>query len=484
MPAPFECLRAILLAATLALLAACGGGGGASGSPDNPPVDGATGMLSLTLSGLPPALDAAVVVTGPAGFSQALAATSVLADLAPGVYTVTASSVLAGSTAYTPQPGTQSVTVGAGALASAAVTYASAGGLRLGLQEVASGLASPLFLTAPAADARLFIVERPGRVRILRGGALLPTPFLDISARVSTAGEGGLLSIAFHPQYAANGFFFAYFTDPGGDIAIERFQVSAGNPDVATAAGLRILTIAHRSFTNHKGGLVAFGPDGYLYLGTGDGGGGGDPLGNGQDLGALLGKLLRIDVSNATASEPYAIPPTNPFAGQAGRRGEIWANGLRNPWRYAFDAATGLLYIADVGQDRVEEVNVVPAASAGLNYGWNLTEGSLCYPGEPCNKQGITLPVLEYAHDGAGGCSITGGRVYRGAALPELRGRYFYSDYCSGWLRSFLYAGGNAGEQVDWGIAGVGQVLSFGEDASGELYLLAASGRVYRIVRQ
>ncbi len=245
-----------------------------------------------------------------------------------------------------------------------------------------------------------------------------------------------------------------------------------------------MITIAHRSFSNHKGGLVAFGPDGFLYLGTGDGGGGGDPSGNAQNLNALLGKMLRLDVSNASAAQPYAIPPQNPFIGQAGRRGEIWAYGLRNPWRHAFDAATGLLYIADVGQDRIEEVNVAGVASAGLNYGWNITEGSQCYPGDPCNKQGITLPALEYAHDASGGCSISGGRVYRGSAIPELRGRYFYSDYCNGWLRSFLYAGGAATDRVDWGIASVGQVLSFGEDAQGKLYVLAASGRAYRIVRQ
>ena len=285
----------------------------------------------------------------------------------------------------------------------------------LALQEVVAGLSSPLFLAAPAGDARLFIVERPGRIRILRNGTLLVTPFLDVSSRVSTAGEGGLLSMAFDPQYASNGLFFVYLTDPSGDIAIERFRVSAGNPDVADPAPLRIIAIAHRSFSNHKGGLVAFGPDGFLYFGTGDGGGGGDPLGNAQNLNALLGKMLRLDVSNASAAQPYAIPPQNPFIGQAGRRGEIWAYGLRNPWRHAFDAATGLLYIADVGQDRIEEVNVAGVPSAGLNYGWNVTEGSQCYPGDPCNKQGITLPALEYAHDASGGCSISGGRVFAAA---------------------------------------------------------------------
>jgi len=299
--------------------------------------------------------------------------------------------------------------------------------------------------------------------------------------------------MAFDPQYASNGFFFIFFTaidpaNPGvpGDIAIERFQVSSGDPNLANPAPLRILTIAHRDFANHNGGLVAFDPDGFLYIGTGDGGGGGDTLGNGQNLNALLGKLLRIDVSNASAGQPYAIPPANPFVGQAGRRGEIWAYGLRNPWRYAFDAASGFLYIADVGQARREEVNVAVAATPGLNYGWNIAEGSLCYPGpgDLCNKQGLTPPVLVYTHDATGGCSITGGRVYRGSAIPELQGRYFYSDFCSGWLRSFVYSNGAAAEQTEWNIASVGQIFSFGEDAQKELYMLTSTGRAYKIVRQ
>jgi glucose/arabinose dehydrogenase len=361
----------------------------------------------------------------------------------------------------------------------------------LALEVVVSGLSAPMFLTSPAGDARLFIVERAGRIRIVQNGTVLAAPFLDINSRVTTLGEGGLLSMAFDPQYASNGFFFIFFTaidpaNPGvpGDIAIERFQVSSGDPNLADPAPLRILTIDHRAFANHNGGLVAFGPDGFLYIGTGDGGGGGDTLGNGQNLNALLGKLLRIDVSNASAGQPYTIPLQNPFVGQAGRRGEIWAYGLRNPWRYAFDAATGFLYIADVGQARIEEVNVAAAATAGLNYGWNITEGSLCYPGDPCVKQGLTLPVLEYAHDASGACSITGGRVYRGSAIPELQGRYFYSDFCSGWLRSFFYSNGAAAEQTDWNITNVGQIFSFGEDTQKELYMLTSTGSAYRIVRQ
>ena len=347
---------------------------------------------------------------------------------------------------------------------------------------VASGLSAPMYLTAPAGDTRLFIVERAGRILIFQNGAVVPIAFLDISGRVNTAGEGGLLSMAFDPQFAVNGFFYVYFTDPTGDIAIERFRVSFADPNVANPAALRIITITHRTFDNHKGGLVAFGPDGFLYLATGDGGGGGDPLGNAQNLNSLLGKLLRIDVSNSTVATPYAIPPGNPFVGQPGRRGEIWASGLRNPWRYAFDPVTGLLYIGDVGQNRIEEVNMNPAAGAGLNYGWNVTEGSLCFPADPCNRTGITLPVLEYAHDASGGCSITGGFVYRGSAFPEIQGRYFYSDFCSGFLRSFVRSGGAASDPRQF-IANMGQAVSFGEDGQKELYVLTTAGQVLRIVR-
>lgn len=353
--------------------------------------------------------------------------------------------------------------------------------LPLATSVAVAGLNEPVFATAPDGDARLFIVERAGRIVVAQGGAPSATPFLDISARVGAAGEGGLLSMAFDPRFAVNGFFYVYFTETSGDIAIERFQVSAANPDVADPAPLRILTIPHRTFSNHKGGLVRFGPDGFLYLGTGDGGGGGDPFGNGQNLDTLLGKLLRIDVSNASAASPYAIPPGNPFVGQPNRRGEIWAYGLRNPWRFAFDPPTNRLYIGDVGQSRIEEVDVSAADSAGLNYGWNVTEGTTCFGADPCDKTGFTLPVLEYGH-GGGECSVIGGFVYRGSALPELQGRYFYSDLCSGWLRSFVFAGGAATDPQQ-SIASMGSVLSFGEDGRKELYVLTGEGQVLRINR-
>lgn len=346
--------------------------------------------------------------------------------------------------------------------------------LKLAVQPFVTGLSSPLFLTAPVADGRVFIVEQGGRIRIVRNGALQATPFLDISSRISSGGERGLLSVAFHPQYAANRLLYVYDTAPNGDLRIERY--TAATEDLANPLSLKlIVTIAHSTFANHNGGLATFGPDGMLYLGTGDGGSGGDPLGSGQNFGALLGSLLRIDVDHG---DPYAIPAGNPFVGQAGRRGELWAKGLRNPWRYAFDAPTGLLYIADVGQGQLEEVSVVPAASGGLNFGWNTMEGMSCYNAASCNQAGLTLPVLDYTH--AEGCSITGGYVYRGSAIPGIRGHYFYSDYCSGWLRSFRMENGAVVDRKDWGLS-LGAVTSFGQDASGELYVMAG-GTVYRIV--
>ena len=464
----------LLLATLLILLSACS-------SNDDGPTGGAG--LAVSIAGLPAGVDADVTVAGP-GFNRTLTASETFADVPPGMYSVTARNALNGSAIFAPRAAMQSVVVAAGGVTQAVVTYDPAGTLRLGLQQfVTTGLAAPLFMTAPADDARLFVAERAGRLRIIRNGALLPTPVLDISLRVSTAGEGGFLSFAFDPLFAANGFLYVHFTDPTGDVAVERFQISAGNPDVADpASALRIITITHRTFINHKGGRIAFGPDGFLYLSVGDGGGGGDPSGNGQNQDTLLGKLLRLDVANASAAQPYAIPPSNPFVGQASRRPEIWAYGLRNPWRYAFDAAAGLLYIADVGQAQREEVDVAPASAAALNYGWNLMEGTLCFAVTPCAPQGLTAPVLDYDH--GAGCSIIGGFVYRGSAIPELRGRYFYSDLCSGWLRSLRYSGGQAAEQVDWSITNVGQIVSFGEDADHELYMLTAGNALYRIVRQ
>jgi glucose/arabinose dehydrogenase len=333
---------------------------------------------------------------------------------------------------------------------------------------VPSGLTSPVFLTQPLNDGRVFVVEQAGTIRVVKDGVLQATPFLDIRSRVLSGGERGLLSVAFHPQYATNHFFYVYFTtQTNGDLRIERF--TATTADVADPATSKlIITQAHSLQSNHNGGLVSFGLDGMLYAGFGDGGGGGDPYQNGQNQNALLGSLLRLDVSG----DPYTIPPTNPYVGQANKRGEIWAKGLRNPWRYAFDAPTGLLYIADVGQDLHEEVDVVAANSAGLNYGWNVMEGLSCYNALTCGQTGFELPLIDYGHNGP--CSITGGYVYRGSAIPGIRGHYFYSDYCAGFLHSFRYANGVAVDQKDWGLT-MSSVTSFGVDFAGELYVMSGN---------
>jgi glucose/arabinose dehydrogenase len=336
---------------------------------------------------------------------------------------------------------------------------------------VASGLTKPLYLTAPAGDARLFIVQQNGIIRVYKNGALLATPFLDIRGQVAGGSDQGLLSMAFHPNYAANGFFYVDYTDRTGDIRVVRYHVSGANADRADPASAKsIITVPHRMATIHNGGLVTFGPDGKLYIGTGD------PNMSAQSLSSLLGKILRIDVN---AGNPYAIPPDNPFVRRAGARGEIWAYGLRNPWRYSFDRATNRIYIADVGSANWEEVNIQGARTGGLDYGWPIMEGRHCFsPSSNCNMQGLTLPQFEYSH--TEGCAIIGGFVYRGSRIPALVGRYVYSDLCGGWLRSFLFNGGVT-ERQQWSVGRSGKPTSFGEDSAHELYLTSQNGNVYRI---
>jgi glucose/arabinose dehydrogenase len=245
---------------------------------------------------------------------------------------------------------------------------------------------------------------------------------------------------------------------------------------VADPTSAKTVLSVEQPFSNHNGGLITFGPDGMLYVGLGDGGSGGDPLNSGQDVGTLLGSILRIDVN---AGDPYAIPADNPFVNDPAARDEIWAYGLRNPWRFAFDREADVLFVADVGQNSWEEVNAVPASAGALNFGWRLMEGNHCFNPPSCSPNGLVRPVVEYDHDD--GCSITGGFVYRGAAIPSIRGHYFYSDFCSGWLRSFAIAGGQATDHTDWDVGRVGNVVSFGEDATGELYVVVQDGRVLRL---
>ncbi len=343
--------------------------------------------------------------------------------------------------------------------------------------EVASGLASPVHVATPPGDARLFVVEQPGRIRVIRDGQLRPTPFLDITDRVASGGERGLLSVAFHPRYDSNGFLYVNYTDRSGDTRIERYRASAADPDRADPASALLVLGVDQPYSNHNGGHVLFGPDGKLYVAMGDGGSGGDPQGHGQNAATLLGDILRLDVDGGT---PYGIPADNPFVGQPGKRPEIWATGVRNPWRLAFDRDSGLLYVADVGQSRWEEVNVVRADRGGLNYGWSYMEGTHCYaPSSGCPTEGLVTPALEYTHDD--GCSITGGVVYRGAAISSLRGHYLYSDYCQGWVRSFRWNGSAAVDGRSWTLGDLGNVTSFGEDSRGEVYLTSTNGRVYRL---
>jgi hypothetical protein len=470
-------MRDLLFGLTLGLLASCGGGGGDSGTPAQ-----MLGAIAVTVNGLPTGVAAQVTVTGPGAFSRSVAASATLDLLVPGSYTVVGERVTSGASSYTPAPASQSITVAPGGTSVATVNYAAAA-LTLALRELAS-VPGAVFATAPEGDARLFIVERAGTVRILQAGTVLPTPFLDISNRVLSQGEGGLLSIAFHPQYASNGLLFLYYIDKDNNIVIERQQASSNANLADSAAALEIIRIAHPNYTNHFGGTVAFGPDGMLYIGTGDGGGAGDPARNAQNPASLLGKMLRLDVSAASAVRPYSVPSTNPWVGEAtGRRPEVWALGLRNPWRYTFDGAN--LYIADVGQDRREEVNIAGTSQGGLNYGWNTMEGTQCYANLACSQTGLTLPAAEYEHgaNGVNGCSITGGFVYRGKAIAELTGQYFYSDYCTGFLKSFTYAGGAVGAKTDWAIPDVGNVLSFGRDGTGELLMINSAGKIYRLVR-
>ncbi|MCC6659821.1 MAG: PQQ-dependent sugar dehydrogenase [Phycisphaerales bacterium] len=373
---------------------------------------------------------------------------------------------------------------------------------------VASGLSRPIFVTAPPGDtARLFIVEQRGsrgvedraEVRILRltDGVLIPQPFMALGG-LSTGGEQGLLGLAFHPQYAANRQFYVNFTDASGRTVVKRFRASTTNPNAVEAGSGRVILTIPQPQDNHNGGWLSFGPDGFLYIATGDGGGGGDvgtghhpTIGNGQFLGTLLGKMLRIDVDNPAPPLAYSVPPSNPFfASPTWARKEIWAYGLRNPWRNAFDRATGELYIADVGQGDWEEINVQAAGDGGSNYGWRCYEGDAAFNTANCVSQAtMTFPIHTYSH--TDGCSITGGYVYRGQDIPELRGTYFFADFCTSTIWSLRYGGSPNPVTADRtaelapldGLA-IGNVLSFGEDGRGELYIADLDGQVFRIVQR
>jgi glucose/arabinose dehydrogenase len=343
-------------------------------------------------------------------------------------------------------------------------------------KRVASNLARPVELTdAGDGSGRLFVVEQAGRILIIQNGALSPAPFLDITDRVGSQGsEQGLLGLVFHPRYKENGLFYVNYTDQKGDTNIARFQVSA-DPNLADSSTEKRILYVSQPFPNHNGGSLAFDPDGYLYIGLGDGGSQGDPHGNGQSLKTLLGKILRIDVDHG---DPYTVPADNPFA-TGGGSPEIWAYGLRNPWRFSFDRLTGDFYIADVGQDKYEEIDYLPAGTpGGTNFGWNFREGLHPYKGNPPAGVNLQDPVIEYDHNQ--GCAVTGGYVYRGVNLPTWQGVYLYGDYCSGkvwgalrnpdgtWQDSLLFETGFS-------------ISSFGADQAGEVYLVDYQGSIYRL---
>ena len=355
-----------------------------------------------------------------------------------------------------------------------------------GMLELIGDFSNPVYLTSPPGDsARIFIVEQAGRIVVRRNDTTLARPFLDIRGRITFGGEQGLLSLAFDPDFASTRRFYVYFVR-GGDLRVVRYTAAASDPDSADEATAdTVLKIAHPGQDNHNGGQLQFGPppDGMLWIGTGDGGGGGDPDRNGQNKHALLGKLLRLDVSGASG---YTIPADNPGSSDTSFAPEVWSYGLRNPWRFSFDRQTGDLYIADVGQNAWEEVNVAPAAGGGAvqrgrgaNYGWNTMEGKHCYPSDPCTNPG-QLPFVEYPHSG-GACSISGGYVYRGSALPSLSGTYLYADFCNGKVWSIAYPSAVVADRSAELRPGDG-VSSFGEDARGELYILQLGGSVHKIV--
>jgi glucose/arabinose dehydrogenase len=341
------------------------------------------------------------------------------------------------------------------------------------LTTVAEGFDRPIFVTgAGDGSGRLFVAEQVGRIFIVKDGTRLETPFLDITSLVnSNSSERGLLGLAFHPDYANNGLFFVHYSDANGDTAIARYHAEGDTADPDSAA---IILWQQQPYANHNGGMIAFGPDGYLYIGLGDGGSGGDPHGFGQNLGTWLGKILRIDVNANT----YIVPEDNPFVGTEGALPEIWAYGLRNPWRFSFDRETGDLYIGDVGQNRWEEINFQPGDSTGgENYGWNVYEAEHPFSGGAVSPD-MVMPIAEYGHNM--GISVTGGYVYRGSALPDLAGVYFYADYGTAQLWT-LYRDADGQWQNNEFLSGAaGAISSFGEDDDGELYVVDYAGAILR----
>ncbi|HVE64149.1 MAG TPA: PQQ-dependent sugar dehydrogenase [Mycobacteriales bacterium] len=357
--------------------------------------------------------------------------------------------------------------------------------VRIGLTRVASGLRSPVAIAAsPDGTGRIFIAEQGGRVRLITSSGLAATPYVDITSRVSSGGERGLLGIAFHPAFKTNGYFFLSYTDAEGDLRVSRFGANPARNAANPATEIGFLEIPHREASNHNGGQIAFAKDGFLYVSTGDGGGGGDPNGNAQNLGSPLGKILRVDINRASSTKRYSIPSTNPFATRSGARPEIWHYGLRNPWRFSFDRQYDNIAIADVGQGAREEANYTPRGQGGINFGWDCREGTndttVQYGGSYCSGRSFTEPVWQYFTGSSGRCAVIGGYVYRGARYSSvMNGVYLYGDYCTGEIWGL--AKNNGGWSSALLLDHSGNITSFGEDSSGELLMADAGGIVYRI---
>lgn len=366
-------------------------------------------------------------------------------------------------------------------MATPAMAAANIDGVALEFATVGEGFERPVEIAPLPGDGRLLVVEKTGTIRFLEDG-MPGAVFLDVKGSVSDGNEQGLLGLAFDPDFTTNGRFYVNYTDTEGDTQIVGYTAADG---VADAGSATVLMSIEQPEENHNGGWIAFGPDGMLYIATGDGGGAGDrhgTIGNGQDKDSLLGKILRIDPNGGNGDRPYGVPEDNPFAGGGGAP-EVFAYGVRNPWRNAFDGET--FYIADVGQEKWEEINALSLAEAkGANFGWRTMEGRECYPeGSMCVQGGMVMPVHVYGHE-KGGCSITGGLVYRGAALPGVQGRYFFSDWCSGVIEGLRFEGGEATALVNTEdeLGSVGNVTAFGTDAEGEMYVVNDDGTILKMV--
>ena len=352
---------------------------------------------------------------------------------------------------------------------------------------VASGLDDPVFITsARDGTPRTFIVEKSGRILVRRRGTILTTPLLNLSGSVSTGSEQGLLGLAFHPSFKTNRKFYVNYTNTSGDTVIREYRTSVSNPDRAEAGSGRTILRINQPYANHNGGMLAFGPGGYLYIGMGDGGSANDPGNRAQSLSSLLGKMLRINVNGTTSTKAYRIPSSNPYVGRTGLD-EIWQRGLRNPWRFSFDRSNGNLCIGDVGQGSYEEVDRATNTSSGpgkaFNWGWRVMEGRHCHiPSTGCSTSGKKLPVYEYTHAANGRCAITGGYVYRGSRIPALGGWYVFGDYCSGEIFAIRANASWPPTRVTLAGASSGRLISsFGENATGELYVVDLRGNIYAI---